>query len=434
MQDSANSGTDWEFRVVESSSGNSGTLHLGLIHAGMPELDNREIYNEQWHRIVEETRGFDWRFSRNRLNLLPGKQSGQASPSLLKVNDRPVNIELFDFHLPPELIAQTPVEPRDQSRLMVLDRRSGTLSHHLFCDLPKFLNTNDLIVRNNTRVLPARLIGTRDRTGGQWECLFLNLDPDGCWNVITQTRGKPHPGETVTVGQGLKLRLVEKLDRGAWRVKPANQDSGQTFQELLELHGHIPLPHYIRAGQDQPEDRAWYQTVFANEAGSVAAPTAGLHFTPRLIDELQSSGVSFTDVTLHVGIGTFQPIRVENIEEHVLHAEVAEVTEDTKKSVELAKSRGGRVIAVGTTSTRTLEASARSGKVQPFRHETALYIKPGFQFNVLDGLITNFHLPKSSLIVLVSAFAGHEFVMEAYREAVREGYRFYSYGDAMLIL
>ena len=358
----------------------------------------------------------------------------RPAPPYFKVNDRPVNIELFDFHLPPELIAQTPVEPRDQSRLMVLDRRSGTWSHHRFGDLPKFLLKNDLIVRNNTRVLPARLIGSRDRTGGQWECLFLNPAQDGCWNVITQTRGKPQPGEVVTVGQGLQLKLVQKLDRGAWLVRPLNSDSGPSFQDLLELHGHIPLPHYIRAGQDQPEDRAWYQTVFANEAGSVAAPTAGLHFTPRLIDELQSSGVNFADVTLHVGIGTFQPIRVENIEEHVLHAEVAELKEDTEKLVELAKSRGGRVIAVGTTSTRTLETSARSGKVQPFRHETALYIKPGFQFNVLDGLITNFHLPKSSLIVLVSAFAGHEFVMEAYREAVREGYRFYSYGDAMLIL
>ena len=226
-----------------------------------------------------------------------------------------MNIDLFDFNLPPELIAQQPVQPRDTSRLMVLDRRTQTITHHHFQDLPRFLRPGDLIVRNNTRVLPARLWGTRDQTGGHWECLFLNPGHNGCWHVLTQTRGKPAAGETVTVGDGLKLKLVQKMDRGEWLVEPVGADQGREFEEILKQHGHIPLPHYIRAGEDQPEDRTWYQTVFARTAGSVAAPTAGLHFTPRLIEELTEHGVAFADVTLHVGIGTFQPIRVQEIEQ-----------------------------------------------------------------------------------------------------------------------
>ena len=346
-----------------------------------------------------------------------------------------MNIELFDFHLPEELIAQSPIEPRDESRLMVLERRSRTWSHHQFKDLPRFLQSGDLIVRNNTRVLPARLMGTRERTEGQWECLFLKLQPGGRWHVLAKTGGKPEPGERVRVGLGLRLELVEKMPDGSWLVKPLVEDSGVSHEELLELHGHIPLPHYIRSGTDSLEDRTWYQTVFANQSGSVAAPTAGLHFTNRLIDELVAGGVGFADVTLHVGIGTFQPIRVEQIEEHVLHAEMAELSKVTADRILKAKAGGGRVIGLGTTSSRTLEwAAARSGAIEPFRGETSLYIRPGFEFQVLDGMITNFHLPKSSLIVLISAFAGHEFVMSAYREAVRQGYRFYSYGDAMLII
>lgn len=349
-----------------------------------------------------------------------------------------MNIDLFDFHLPPENIAQKPVEPRDQSRLMVLDRKTETWSHHRFAELPNFLQARDLIVRNNTRVLPARLLGSRDRTGGQWECLFLNLEPNGLWHVLAQTRGKPELGETVTVGHGLKLQLAEKLGGGAWRLKPLADAAGEigiaNHETLLQAHGHIPLPHYIRAGEDSPEDRTWYQTVFAQSAGSVAAPTAGLHFTPRLIGQLEAKGVSFADVTLHVGIGTFQPIRAERIEEHRLHAETAELSAETAAGIELAKVQGGRVLAVGTTSTRTLETAARGGRIEAFSGDTSLYITPGFKFNVVDMLLTNFHLPKSSLIVLVSAFAGHEFVMAAYEEAVRRGYRFYSYGDAMLIL
>lgn len=345
-----------------------------------------------------------------------------------------MDIELFDFHLPEELIAQSPVEPRDACRLMVLDRATRTWQHRHFYDLPEFLRPGDLLVKNNTRVLPARLVGTRDKTGGRWECLFLAFAGPGCWHVMTQTRGRPDAGETVTVGQGLRLRLDQKLEAGQWLVRPVDFPAGLTETDLLEAHGHIPLPHYIRQGHDSPEDRQWYQTVFAAEAGSVAAPTAGLHFTPGLLQKLAGQGVATADVTLHVGIGTFQPIRVQNVLEHALHGEMAEVSAESAEAINQAKSAGGRVVAVGTTSTRTLETAGRSGRAVAFSGSTALYITPGFEFHVVDALITNFHLPKSSLMVLVSALAGREFVMEAYHEAIRQGYRFYSYGDAMLIL
>lgn len=357
-----------------------------------------------------------------------------AFPAFSGRGNPPLDIDLFDFDLPDECIAQSPVEPRDACRLMVLDRIAGTMAHRHFHDLPEYLRAGDILVKNNTRVLPARLVGSRDKTGGRWECLFLSFAGPGLWQVITQTRGRPEPGETVTVGQGLRLRLEKRLEAGQWIVSPVDKPPGQTETDLLETHGHIPLPHYIRHGQDSPADRQWYQTVFARNAGSVAAPTAGLHFTPELLQRLAAQGVASADVTLHVGIGTFQPIRVQNVLEHSLHGEMAEVSTVTAEQVNNAKTAGGRVVAVGTTSTRTLETAARSGRVQPFAGETALYITPGFQFQAVDALITNFHLPKSSLMVLVSALAGREFVLEAYREAIRLGYRFYSYGDAMLIL
>lgn len=345
-----------------------------------------------------------------------------------------MDINLFDFDLPDELIAQSPVEPRDACRLMVLDRAAQTWQHRHFYDLPEYLRAGDILVKNNTRVLPARLIGSRDKTGGRWECLFLSFAGPGLWQVITQTRGRPEHGETVTVGHGLRLRLEKKLEAGQWIVRPIDFPADQLETDLLETHGHIPLPHYIRQGEDSPEDRQWYQTVFARNAGSVAAPTAGLHFTPELLQKLAGQGVATADVTLHVGIGTFQPIRVQNVLEHTLHGEMAEVSALTADQINAAKQAGGRVVAVGTTSTRTLETACRSGRAQPFVGETALYITPGFKFHAVDALITNFHLPKSSLMVLVSALAGREFVLEAYREAICQGYRFYSYGDAMLIL
>ena len=345
-----------------------------------------------------------------------------------------MNIDLFDFELPESLIAQHPVEPRDHCRLMVLDRAARSITHRHFHEMPQLLRSQDLLVRNDTRVIPARVVGLRDSTGGRWEALFLEELPEGAWHVLAHSGGKPKPGEAVTVGQGLKLRLIEKLEDGSWRIAPEPPDFGKPARELLEKHGHIPLPPYIRDGRDTPEDRQWYQTVFARDAGSVAAPTAGLHFTEDLIDKLVASDVGFADVTLHVGIGTFRPIKVENIEDHVLHAEWASLSEKTAQAVRSARESGGRIIAVGTTSARTLETASRSGTIEPFEGPTGLYIRPGFEFQAIDGLITNFHLPKSSLIVLVAALAGREFVMEAYHEAVRLGYRFYSYGDAMLII
>lgn len=345
-----------------------------------------------------------------------------------------VDISLFDFELPESLIAQEPTSPRDHCRLMVLDRSKSTWSHHFFHELPSFVAPGDLIVRNNTRVIPARLIGKRNSTGGQWECLVLEFDQNRLWNVMTQTRGKPVPGEIITVGNNLQVKLLHKLENGRWIITPIDVPAELTSQQILEQHGHIPLPHYIRHGTDMPQDRQWYQTVFAQESGSVAAPTAGLHFTPELIQTLTHQGIDFADVTLHVGIGTFQPIRTTNILDHQLHAETAELPQQTVDKIIATKNAGKKVIAVGTTSTRTLEAGARSGQLQAYSAPTDLYITPGFKFQVADALITNFHLPKSSLMVLVSAFAGREFVMDAYQEAIRQSYKFYSYGDAMLIL
>ncbi|MFM1801042.1 MAG: hypothetical protein RJA81_394 [Planctomycetota bacterium] len=371
------------------------------------------------------------------LAVIGGADSGESAtcPYLhLSPENFTVNIDQFDFDLPESLIAQQPVEPRDSCRLMVLNRANQSWSHHIFSELPDLLRSGDLIVRNNTQVVPARLTGTRDRTGGHWECLILSLESHPDWLAITQTRGKPRPGETVTVGKGLQLELVENRQAGQWIVRPLNIQGEKTGDQILEEHGHIPLPHYIRQGNDQPMDREWYQTVFAKESGSVAAPTAGLHFTPELNQTLYRKGIHSAEVTLHVGIGTFQPIRVSNVMEHRLHAEVAQIDETTIQKIRETKQQGGRVVAVGTTSTRTLETAALGGKLKAFHGPTDLYITPGFRFQVTDAMITNFHLPKSSLMVLISALAGREFVLNAYAEAIRTGYRFYSYGDAMLIL
>jgi S-adenosylmethionine:tRNA ribosyltransferase-isomerase len=344
----------------------------------------------------------------------------------------------FDFDLPESLIAQHPVAPRDRSRLMVLRRDSGAIAHHVFADLPALLATGDLLVRNNTRVVPARLLGYREATGGKWEGLFLRVIPKThCWEILATTRGKPVAGETVIVGRdgedALRLTLVSKGEAGYWTVRPESIESAEA---LLERFGHLPLPPYIRQGREGPGDRSRYQTVFAQISGSSAAPTAGLHFTEEVFAGLKAQGIECCDVTLHVGPGTFRPIEAERIEDHVLHSEWAELSPETAKAVNAARARGGRIVAVGTTSTRTLEAAALAsgGAFRPFQGETALYLRPGHEFQAVDALITNFHLPRSSLIVLVSAFAGVEHTRAAYAEAVRERYRFYSYGDAMLIL
>jgi S-adenosylmethionine:tRNA ribosyltransferase-isomerase len=342
-----------------------------------------------------------------------------------------VRTEQFDFDLPERLIAQHPAEPRDESRLLVVDRASASWTHRRFLDLPEILRSGDLIVRNNTRVVPARLIGRRVATQGQWEGLFLRALPGNRWEILSKTRGRIQPGERVEVQGGLRLVLESRHDGGRWIAAP--EAEGNPI-ELLERFGTLPLPPYIRRGRESPEDRLRYQTLYAQSPGAVAAPTAGLHFTERLFRRLAERGTAVADVTLHVGIGTFRPIEAEEIDQHVLHAEWAELSAETATAIESARAAGGRIMAVGTTTTRTLETAARSGSVQPFSGETALYLKPGHRFQGVDILLTNFHLPRSSLLVLVAAFAGYDLMRAAYRDAIDHDYRFYSYGDAMLIL
>jgi S-adenosylmethionine:tRNA ribosyltransferase-isomerase len=338
----------------------------------------------------------------------------------------------FDFELPDDLIAQHPAEPRDQSRLMVVRREAGTWEHRIFAELPDLLATADVLVRNNTRVVPARLIGHRETTGGKWEGLFLRALPDGAWEILATTRGRPVVGEHVVVGRGLRLRLEGRGNAGRWIVRPDRDDPPTA---ILERHGQVPLPPYIRKGREEPGDRLRYQTLYAQVAGAVAAPTAGLHFTDALFRRLAARGIAWVDVTLHVGLGTFRPIEVDRIEDHVLHAEWAELPASAVTTLQESRLRGGRIVAVGTTSARLLEtAVASTGELRPFSGETALYLRPGHVFRGLDALITNFHLPRSSLLVLVSALAGVDLTRAAYAEAIRERYRFYSYGDAMLIL
>jgi S-adenosylmethionine:tRNA ribosyltransferase-isomerase len=342
-----------------------------------------------------------------------------------------VQTDAFDFDLPDDLIAQHPVEPRDASRLMVVRRSSGTREHRVFRDLPNLLAPGDVLVRNNTKVVPARLVGHREATGGAWEGLFLRVLPGGTWEVLGKTRGRPMPGERVSVGQGLRLELVSKDEAGRWLARP---ESDEEAGALLDRHGIVPLPPYIRKGVEGPGDRARYQTVFAAVDGSVAAPTAGLHFTDEVFRRLDARGIDRVDVTLHVGLGTFRPIEAEQVEDHTLHAEWASLDASTADRLNRARGNGGRIVAVGTTSARTIETAAQHGTIEPFEGETSLYIKPGHAFRAVDALLTNFHLPRSSLLVLVAALAGYDLVRAAYDEATRERYRFYSYGDAMLIL
>jgi S-adenosylmethionine:tRNA ribosyltransferase-isomerase len=341
----------------------------------------------------------------------------------------------FDFELPSELVAQYPIKPRDSSRLMVIDRRRGCWEHRKFTELPNLLDSRDVLVRNNTKVIPARLIGHRAVTGGKWEGLFLREHPDGTWEMLATTRGRPVAGEYVIVGNSLHLVLEDQGKDGSWIVRPrlGNGDDGTTLA-LLERYGHTPLPPYIRHGREMPSDRFDYQTVYAQRAGSVAAPTAGLHFTDQIFAQLAMRGIAWVDLTLHVGVGTFRPIVAERVEDHVMHTEWAELSTQAVAVLQSRRQQGGRILAIGTTSARTLEVAAAGETLQSFSGETHLFIQPGYVFRGLDALITNLHLPRSSLLVLVSAFAGHELIRAAYAEAIRCGYRFFSYGDAMLIL
>jgi S-adenosylmethionine:tRNA ribosyltransferase-isomerase len=354
--------------------------------------------------------------------------------------------DLYDYDLPPELIAQEPLADRTAARLLVVDRRTGGLAHRHVRDLPELLTTGDLVVVNDTLVVPARLVGHRASTGGKWEGLFLREEREGdragTWVVLAQTRGRPELGERVRLtsrdsaagderGDGVELELVGRAAGGAWHVRPL---VAAPAEELLARVGRVPLPGYIRGGHERPGDLERYQTVFARVAGSAAAPTAGLHFTDGLFARLAAGGVDRATVTLHVGLGTFRPISAAALDDHEMHSEWCVCPPETVAAIERTKVRGGRVIAVGTTAMRTLETAARSGSIAPFVGPTDLFIRPGFPFHAVDCLLTNFHMPRTTLMVLVSTFASRELIARAYAEAIRERYRFLSYGDAMLIL
>ncbi len=338
----------------------------------------------------------------------------------------------FDYELPARLIAQEPAEPRDHARLLVARRHDGSVAHQHFFDLPDLLAPGDLLVLNDTRVLPARLLGTRVGTGGKWEGLFLRSLPDDSWEIICRTRGRLRPGERIAIDPGpLTLEFIAMLPEGRWQVRPLAEGSAA---DLLSRHGHMPLPPYIRKGVAHAGDVEHYQTVYARQAGAVAAPTAGFHFTQGVFDRLRERGVGCAFVTLHVGLGTFRPIEVADYTQHPMHREWGTLPEATARAIDECKRRGGRVIAVGTTSVRVLETAARLGPVAPWSGETDLFIYPPYTFRVVDALVTNFHLPRTTLLLLVAAFAGVDLLREAYRAALAAEYRFYSYGDAMLML
>ncbi|MFO0879011.1 MAG: tRNA preQ1(34) S-adenosylmethionine ribosyltransferase-isomerase QueA [Gemmataceae bacterium] len=339
-----------------------------------------------------------------------------------------MQIDDFDFALPPELIAQEPVTPRDQSRLLVLDRSTGALASHIFAELPQLLAPGDLLVLNDTRVVAARLVGVRPATQGKWEGLFVREHDGGLWELLLQTRGKLAEGDQLQAGT-LALELVRKLPSGRWLLRPGEPGP---FAEVLARHGQVPIPPYIRKGRADREDEVRYQTIHARSDGAVAAPTAGLHFTQELFDRLQAIGIERAFVTLHVGPGTFQPVKVDDVRQHRVEAEWGELPPATAEAIARCKARGGRVVAVGTTTVRVMESAGPQSL--GWSGLTDLTICPPYTFRVVDALITNFHLPRSSLLLLVSAFASLEQIRRAYAEAIRLRYRFYSYGDAMLIL
>ena len=332
----------------------------------------------------------------------------------------------FDYHLPESSIAQTPVEPRDSSRLLVLHRDSGKLEHRIFREVGEYLQTGDLLVLNQTRVIPARIYARKD-TGGRVELLLLRRRDSLSWEALVGGKGL-RVGKIIKVDDGPGAEIVESLEGSERVIKFA-----EPIEPYFSKVGNVPLPPYIHEKLSDPER---YQTVYAREPGSAAAPTAGLHFTPRLLEELQTKGVKIAYVTLHVGLDTFAPVTEDNPEEHKIHSEWCELPKGTADLINETKRSGGRVVAVGSTSVRTLESAGALGRdgIPSYLGPTSLYILPGFQFQVVDVMITNFHLPKSTLLMLVSAFAGREKILKTYRTAIEDGYRFYSFGDAMLIL
>ena len=337
--------------------------------------------------------------------------------------------EDFYFDLPEELIAQDPLEDRSSSRLLVLDKETGEVDHHVFKDIVGYLNPGDCLVINDTKVIPARLIGEREGTGAKVEVLLLKRNENDIWETLVKPGRKAKPGTKLVFGNGLlHAEVLEVVEEGNRMIQFHYEG---IFEEILDQLGQMPLPPYIT---HQLEDKNRYQTVYAKHTGSAAAPTAGLHFTPELFKEIEEKGVDIARVTLHVGLGTFRPVKVENILEHHMHSEFYQIDQNAADKINRAKENGHRVICVGTTSCRTVESAAdENGRLHECSGWTEIFIYPGYKFKILDCLITNFHLPESTLIMLVSALAGREHVLAAYEEAIKERYRFFSFGDAMFI-
>ncbi len=341
-----------------------------------------------------------------------------------------MEVKDFDYELPQELIAQDPLEDRSSSRLMHVDRKTGEISHHVFRDVLRFLKPGDCLVMNNTKVIPARLYGTREDTGAHIELLLLKRMENDTWETLVKPGKKCRLGARFVFGEGLlKGEIVEVKEDGNRLI---HFEYEGIFEEILDQLGQMPLPPYIT---HELKDKNRYQTVYAKLEGSAAAPTAGLHFTKELLEEIHEAGVQTAEVTLHVGLGTFRPVKVENVLEHHMHSEFYMINEEAAKTINETRAKGGRIICVGTTSCRTLEsAAAEDGSIKACSGWTDIFIYPGYRFKIMDGLITNFHLPKSTLLMLVSAFAGREHMLAAYEKAVEEKYRFFSFGDAMIIL
>jgi S-adenosylmethionine:tRNA ribosyltransferase-isomerase len=350
----------------------------------------------------------------------------------------------FDYELPRHLVAQEPLSHRADARLMIVDRWRQEIDHRHVRDLPYLLPPGDRLVLNDTKVIPAQLAGYRAGTGGRWRGLFLGATAEGHWKLLCKTRGHLKPGDAITLVDRenrptAKLWLLERLGEGEW---VAHADSAEPAVTLLERLGRVPLPPYIRGGNMVDADVADYQTIFARHPGAIAAPTAGLHFTRELLRTLEARGVALSAVTLHVGAGTFRPISGPSLDEHRMHSEWGELTVATAAELSATRAAGGRLIAVGTTVVRLLETAVRAGQgsgiadmtIRPWGGETDLFIRPPFEFRAVDAMLTNFHFPRTTLLVLVQTFGGRELIQRAYQEAIREEYRFYSYGDAMLIV
>lgn len=341
-----------------------------------------------------------------------------------------MNVSDFNYDLPEELIAQDPLEKRSESRLMILHKNTGEVAHKHFYDITEYLNAGDCLVINNTKVIPARLYGSKEDTGAVIEILLLKRIDANTWECLTRPGKKARSGARIVFGDGILVgEIIDVVEEGNRLIRFEYEG---IFEEILDKLGEMPLPPYIT---HKLQDKTRYQTVYAKYDGSAAAPTAGLHFTPELLQEIRDMGVNIAEVTLHVGLGTFRPVKVENVLDHHMHSEYYEITKEACDIINETRRSGGRVISVGTTSTRTIESAAdEDGYLTPKKGDTDIFIYPGYEFKVIDALITNFHLPESTLIMLVSALAGRENVLAAYEEAVKERYRFFSFGDAMLIV